>query len=125
VVLSVFAFGTNYCLFAAFRGPRVACHAAAATAVQKPGSCCHGGGSQNSSKPELPAAEFPCCIQVAPPASLDLVRPDLDHASFAVLDAALVATNACLAIDRVPDRRAVPPPESLPDLLRGRAPPLS
>jgi hypothetical protein len=125
LVLSVFLFGTNYCLFAAFGGARIACHAAVATAAQKPASCCHGGAAQDSPKPDSPTSEYPCCIQVAPPASLDLIRPDVDHAWFAVLDGDLESASTSFAADYVPDRRAAPPPETFPDLQRGRAPPLS
>lgn len=121
--LSVFLLGTNYCVIAAMSASRIACHAAIGS--ESKGHCCQGSTDREAPESSRPAAGFPCCIQIAPPASVDAVKPDLSPALFAILDVELEATSSTPSARHEVARREAPPPETLPDLLRGRAPPLS
>lgn len=126
--LSVFVLGTNYCLLVAFGGtvggaPRFTCHADA-SAPASAHECCRRSAPGKSKAPAA-SPGFPCCIQVAPPSGPHDAKPDLVVTAFAVADPTLEISPAAISCGAHPEARSAPPPESFPDVQRGRAPPLS
>ena len=87
--------------------------------------CCRAAAAKHKAPEPSSSRGFPCCIQIAPPSSIDAGKPDLGPAVFLAIAAAAAPVSPASPFRSIREERAGPPAERSPDLLRGRAPPLS
>ena len=127
-VLSIFLFGSNYCVLAAVAsgGPgaaRLSCHAETPARGADHG-CCHRAPHRDGAP--APRAAYPCCIQIAPPStSGDFSRPVAPMALVVAAPAPAVVPPAPALFAELLDRHGGAPLDGASAPSRGRAPPIS